>query len=197
MDRAEFEHQALDHFEAVYRMAYHLTGNQERAEDLVQEVYVRALRPQSVEAFNPHGGGLKSYLLVICHNAHYSSIKKHARESARLGPGEEAVDARAGPADDRVWVGRAPLDWDQVDERLKHAIDQLGPEFREVLLLWSVDQFKYREIAEILGVRIGTVMNRLYRARQFLTEALRKHATADDPWKIPEVVPAEQAPNTA
>ncbi|MCG3122129.1 MAG: ECF RNA polymerase sigma factor SigR [Phycisphaerales bacterium] len=197
MDRAEFEHQALEHFEAIYRMAYHLTGNHERAEDLVQEVYVRALRPQSVEAFNPHGGGMKSYLLVICHNAHYSALKKASRESGKLVSAEDAVDHRAGPADDRLWIGRYGMDWEQVDERLKNAIERLSPEFREVLLLWSVEQFKYREIADVLGVRIGTVMSRLYRARQMLTDALRDGSTGDDPWKIPDDSSPQQSPNTA
>ncbi len=195
MDRAEFERQALEHFEAVYRMAYHLAGNAEKAEDLVQEVFVRALRPKSVEAFNPHGGGMKSFLLVICHNAYYSQIKKVSRESGKLGLGEEAVDAHAGPGEDGFVYDRSTMNWEHVDDRLKQAVDELGPEFREVLLLWSVEQLKYREIAEILGVRIGTVMSRLYRARQFLAEALRKDATARDQWRLPET-PIIQAPKT-
>lgn len=191
MDRAEFERQALDHFEAVYRMAYHLTGNAERAEDLAQEVFVRALRPKSVESFNPHGGGLKSYLLVICHNAYYTQIKKNSKESGKLGIGEEAVDSQAGPSDDKAVYDRHSMDWEHVDDRIKQAVDRLGPEFREVLLLWSVEQFKYREIAEILGVRIGTVMSRLFRARQFLAEALRRDASARDQWRLAAITPAQ------
>ncbi len=187
MDRAEFEHQALEHFDAVYRMAYHLTGSSEKAEDLAQEVFVRALRPQSVESFNPHGGGLKSFLLVICHNAYYSQVKKLARESGRLGPGEEAVDGRAGPGEEKTVFDRNSMDWEQVDDRLKKAVEQLGPEFREALLLWSVEGLKYREIAEILGVRIGTVMSRLYRARQFLADLLAKDAQARDQWRLGQV----------
>ncbi len=194
MDRAEFERQALEHFEAVYRMAYHLTGSAERAEDLAQEVYVRALRPRSVETFNPHGGGLKSFLLVICHNAYYSSLKRNARESGKLAPGDEAVDGHAGPSDPGIVFDRSTMDWEHVDDRLKRAIDRLSPEFREVLLLWSVEQLKYREIAEILDVRIGTVMSRLFRARQFLAEALRKDASARDQWRLSETSDIEPEP---
>ncbi|MCC6425307.1 MAG: RNA polymerase sigma factor [Phycisphaerales bacterium] len=184
MDRAEFERQALEHFEAVYRMAYHLTGTAERAEDLTQEVFVRALRPKSVEAFNPHGGGLKSFLLVICHNAYFSHIKKAVRESGRLAPGEEAVDEHAGPSEPGFVFDRATMNWEHVDDRLKRAVEQLGPEFREVLLLWSVEGLKYREIAEILGVRIGTVMSRLFRARQSLLQTLAGDAQARDQWRL-------------
>lgn len=196
MDRAEFEHQALEHFEAVYRMAYHLTGNAERAEDLAQEVFVRALRPRSVESFNPHGGGMKSFLLVICHNAYYTYLKKNAKESGKLGLGEEAVDLHAGPTEPAAVYDRASMDWEHVDDRIKQAVEKLGPEFREVLLLWSVEQFKYREIAEILGVRIGTVMSRLFRARQFLAEALRRDASARDQWRLPEI-PVSEEPKPA
>jgi RNA polymerase sigma-70 factor (ECF subfamily) len=59
-----------------------------------------------------------------------------------------------------------------VDDRLKAAIERLKPDYREVLLLWGVEGMKYREIADILGIPIGTVMSRLHRARSILTEEL-------------------------
>ncbi|HLO41595.1 MAG TPA: sigma factor-like helix-turn-helix DNA-binding protein, partial [Phycisphaerales bacterium] len=92
----------------------------------------------------------------------------------------------AGSAEPGVVFDRSTMDWEHVDDRLKRAIDRLSPEFREVLLLWSVEQLKYREIAEILNVRIGTVMSRLFRARQFLADALRKDASARDQWRLAE-----------
>ena len=59
-----------------------------------------------------------------------------------------------------------------MDDRLKHAIDDLPDHYREVLLLWAVEGLKYREIADVLDVALGTVMSRLYRARGILTENL-------------------------
>ena len=66
----------------------------------------------------------------------------------------------------------ASLDWEQVDERLKAAIERLRPEYRTVLLLWGVEGLKYRQIAEIQDIPIGTVMSRLHRARSILTSQL-------------------------
>ena len=64
------------------------------------------------------------------------------------------------------------MDWEHVDDRLKAAIDRLKPEYRSVLLLWGVEGLKYREIADIQDVPIGTVMSRLHRARTILSEEL-------------------------
>ncbi|MGV6813480.1 MAG: sigma-70 family RNA polymerase sigma factor, partial [Phycisphaerales bacterium] len=70
-----------------------------------------------------------------------------------------------------VW-DRTDLNWEHVDDRLKSAIDDLKDEYREILMLWGVDGLKYREIAEIIGVPIGTVMSRLHRARKLLADQL-------------------------
>ena len=68
------------------------------------------------------------------------------------------------------------LDWEHVDERLKVAIESLRPEYRSVLLLWGVEGMKYREIADIQDIPIGTVMSRLHRARAMLAEQLTEFA---------------------
>jgi len=181
MERQEFERLALGHLDAVYRMAFHLTRNPDEAEDLVQEVYTRALRPSAVERFEDRrgddgSGGMRSWLFTICHNAFYSRIKRAARAPTAVGEffgeaSDETAPDEAPPAYDR-----ASLDWEHVDERLKEAIDSLRPEHREVLLMWGVDNLKYREIAEILDVPIGTVMSRLHRARKLAADLL----TADE-----------------
>ena len=64
------------------------------------------------------------------------------------------------------------MQWEHVDERLKEAIERLRPEYRTVLLLWGVEGLKYREIAEIEDIPIGTVMSRLHRARSILSNQL-------------------------
>ena len=170
MERAAFESLALEHLDACYRLALQLTKHPDEASDLVQETYLRALR--SAASFGEErGGGMRSWLFTILHNAFYSRVERKARapvlsenldESARSGdqgPGE------ATPA----WDLRS-LDWEQVDGRLKKAIEDLSDEHREILLMWGVEGMKYREIAGVLDVPIGTVMSRLARARAALSK---------------------------
>lgn len=187
MERAKFEALALEHLDAVYRMALHLTRRPESAEDLVQEVYARAFRPATVERFvdmsaaddlTSGAGGMRSWLFAITHNVFYSKVKKDARQPSAVGDffseaGHETPPDEAPPA----W-SRAELDWDHVDARLKNAIDNLKDEYREVLLMWGVDGLKYREISEILEVPIGTVMSRLHRARKLLADQLMEDPQA-------------------
>lgn len=174
LERAEFEKLALEHLDAVYRMAFHLTRRSEEAEDLVQDVFVRAMRPAVIERFEESAGsgGMRSWLFAICHNLFYTRVKKARRQPVAVEEffgesGTERAPDEAHPAWDR-----ASLDWEQVDGRLRAAIDGLKPEYREVLMMWGVDGLKYREIATILEVPIGTVMSRLHRARKLVSEAL-------------------------
>ena len=89
-----------------------------------------------------------------------------------LGRMQATVRSVAGPEDPIPAWDLDSLDWDHVDERLKAAVDDLRPEYRSILLLWSVEGLKYREIAEIQDIPIGTVMSRLHRARAILAHEL-------------------------
>lgn len=179
----------MEHLDAVYRMALHLTRRPDTAEDLVQEVYARAFRPNTIERFvdmSPEedtlsgSGGMRSWLFAITHNVFYSKVKREARHPIAVvefysEEGSEVPPDEAPPA----W-SRADLDWEHVDDRLKKAIDELKDDYREVLLMWGVDGLKYREIAEILEVPIGTVMSRLHRARKLLADRLLADDGASD-----------------
>lgn len=189
MDRAEFEQLALEHLESVYRLALRLTRNGERAEDLVQDTYARALRPQTVARFDPASArpgataseGMRAWLFTICHNLFYSQIKRESRAPSAV---EEFFSESAnGPLPDEpppAW-NRASFDWEQVDGRLRKIIEELKDEYREILLMWGVDGLKYREIGEILGIPIGTVMSRLHRARKIVADRLMEEPeTADE-----------------
>jgi RNA polymerase sigma-70 factor (ECF subfamily) len=177
MERQEFERLALEHLDAVYRMAFHLTRNPDEAEDLVQEVYTRALRPSAVERFEDRSGsdgsgGMRSWLFTICHNAFYSRIKRAAKAPIAVEEFFGEASNETPPNEPPPAYDRSNLDWEHVDGRLKEAIESLRPEHREVLLMWGVDNLKYREIGEILGVPIGTVMSRLHRARKLVADIL-------------------------
>jgi RNA polymerase sigma-70 factor (ECF subfamily) len=184
MQRAEFETLALEHLDAVYRLSLRLTRNSERAEDLVQDTYARAMRPATIERFDPASArpgaspseGMRAWLFTICHNLFYSQIKREARAPTAVGEFfSESDDTRLPDEPPPAW-NRASFDWEHVDERLRAAVEELKEDYREVLLMWGVDGLKYREIGEILGIPIGTVMSRLHRARKTLSDRL-----TDDP----------------
>ncbi len=175
MLREEYERLALDQLDAVYRMALQLTRNPERAQDLVQDVYVRALDkgvPERFEDRGRGGDGVRAWLFTITHHTFYSGLRraKNAPTSVEDFYAEESNETL--PDEPPPAWDLASLDWEHVDDRLKNAIDALRPEYREVLLLWGVQGLKYREIAEIVGVPIGTVMSRLHRARKMIADEI-------------------------
>jgi len=170
VERERFEKLALEHLAAVYRLAMQLARHPDGASDLVQETYVKALRVS--EGFMEQGGGMRPWLFKILQNVFYTSLAKSKRAPVSV------EELHAAAADDPRPDEPAPawdlegLDWEHVDERLKSAVEQLRPEYRSVLLLWGVEGFKYREIAQIQEIPIGTVMSRLHRARSILADQL-------------------------
>jgi RNA polymerase sigma-70 factor (ECF subfamily) len=185
LERQQFERLALEHLDSVYRMAMHLTRRPDEAEELVQEVYARAFRPGTIERFEDKGdgdgvGGMRSWLFTITHNVFYTRLKREGRQPKAVEAfyGEESAEGL--PGEPPPVFDRTELDWEHVDGRLRVAIEELKAEYREVLMMWGVDGLKYREIAEILEVPIGTVMSRLHRARKVLADRLLSDAGASD-----------------
>ncbi|MFG0328336.1 MAG: sigma-70 family RNA polymerase sigma factor [Phycisphaerales bacterium] len=170
MDRKEFEELALEHLDAVYRMAFQLTRHPDEASDLVQETYLKALRV--AERFEERGGGIRPWLFKILHNAFYSRVSRAARGPTATEEMRGFASEASAPDEPLPAWDLASFDWEHVDDRLKTAIEGLTPEYRAVLLLWGVEGMKYREIAIVLEVPIGTVMSRLHRARSILARQL-------------------------
>ena len=170
MDRETFEELALSHLDAVYRMAIQLARHPDEASDLVQETYLKALRV--AERFEEQGGGIRPWLFKILHNVFYTKLAKGKRQPMPLDELHGATDEGPRPDEPAPAWNLESLQWEHVDERLKDAIERLRPEYRTVLLLWGVEGLKYREIAEIEDIPIGTVMSRLHRARSILSDQL-------------------------
>ncbi len=171
MRAEEFEQLAMAEFDAVYRFARFLTRDADKADDLVQEVYARAFRPETVEKFQEKGAGIRAWLMTIARNSFYGSI---AHENA----GDRALDRytelglhghEEAPSPAEV----EGFDFGAAAHKLHSALAGLNPDLRDVLWLWAVEGLKYREIAESLGVPLGTVMSRLHRARAQTGKALR------------------------
>jgi RNA polymerase sigma-70 factor (ECF subfamily) len=172
--QARLSAEALTHLDALYRTALRMTRQPEDAEDLVQETYVRALR--ALDQFQD-GTNLRAWLFRILTNAFINQYRQRSR-----APRSESIDAveefylfqRMTRHDDRAAVGEPErLVLDQLaSEEIVQAIDGLPDQFREVVLLADVEDFSYKEIADILGIKIGTVMSRLHRGRQRLQALL-------------------------
>lgn len=190
LDRTEFEQLALTHLDAMHRMAYTLTRQPDAAADLVQEAYLLAFRAwksfEQRESVSPREGesgasaSMRAWLFRILHNAHFTAGRKAKRAPVLSDSLHSVRDDAILPHDDApVWDLRA-LDWERVDARLKNAIDALSDEHRSVLLLWGVEGMKYREIAEVVGVPLGTVMSRLHRARRTVADTLLAATSGSD-----------------
>lgn len=165
--RGQFEELALQQLDMLYRIARRLTGDRGQAEDLVQETYLRALRAQ--ERFNLEGYGIRPWLLRIMHNLHMSRLQRDGRQPVAVE--EEHLEATGADRPEELPIELESFE--AMDERLVKALDQLPGEYQAVLLMWAVEGLTYKEIAEALGVPVGTVMSRLYRARQRLMGQLR------------------------
>lgn len=186
MDRQDFEELALAELDAVYRFARFLTRDQEAAEDLVQEVYLRAFRPETIAGFSTRGAGVRAWLMTIARNAYYGRLERqetgrkvHERLVHDQRAAGELGDAPADPYGDR---DPSAIDWRAAGPRLEAALAALSDELRDVVWFWAVEGLKYREIAAALDVPIGTVMSRLHRARSRLAALL-----LDDPAAAPEL----------
>jgi len=168
--RQEFEEVALIHLDRLYRMARRLCGSPDDAEDLVQETYLRAFR--HFDQFDP-GTNCRAWLFAILHNTFVNRVKRDGRERPELEEGE--LDrAEVGSSEVMVAIANPEEEFLRavVEAGLVAGLERLPPRFREVVLLADVEECSYKEISQICGVPVGTVMSRLFRGRQLLRKAL-------------------------
>lgn len=151
-----FENEALPHLPDLFRVAVWLVRNVTEAEDLVQETFAEALK--SFHRYE-RGTNCKAWLTAIMY--HLNSKRK--RKLGRVQIVEDAEDQLA-----ETLIFEPPIAQKITDEDVLLALEKVPPVFREVVLLADVEEFAYREIAEILDVPIGTVMSRLHRGRKIL-----------------------------
>jgi RNA polymerase sigma factor (sigma-70 family) len=160
-----FEEAVLPHLDAAYNLARWLTRNEDDAQDVVQEAYLRALR--FFAGFR--GSDAKAWLLTIVRHTCYTWIKR--RKSPQIVCDfDEAVYARESDEPDPETVQLMKAQRQLVSE----AIEQLPVEFREVVVLRELEELSYKEISAVTGIPIGTVMSRLARARKRLLISLRE-----------------------
>ena len=169
-ERERFDDNVLPYLDAAYNLARYLLRDEHDAEEAVQEAFLRAMR---------HFGGFRGtdgrpWLLSIVRNVCFTQLgRRHA--------GGEAIefDEEIHAREEELSAPEADLARVLAAESLRRGLEQLAPEFREVLVLRELEELSYKEIAHVIGAPIGTVMSRLARGRKQLLAALGTPAVED------------------
>jgi RNA polymerase sigma-70 factor (ECF subfamily) len=154
-----FEQAVLPHLDAAYNLARWLTRNDHDAEDVAQEACLRAMK--FFDGF--HGGSIRPWLLTIVRNTYLTWL--HKNKVKEMAPLEDEVKSHDANPEEQL-LGRVD------GQALRRALDALPADYREVIVLRELEELSYKEIAEIAGIPIGTVMSRLARARRRLQESV-------------------------
>ena len=160
-----FESAALEHLDSLYGTALRLTRNEADAQDLVQDTYVKAFRAR--RQFTA-GTNLKAWLFTILHNTFRNRRRDIGRDPVEIDSDRVDLAAPADPAG----TPEEHLLRDAMGPDLQAALDALPEAFREAVWLRDVEEFPYAEIAEMLGIPLGTVMSRISRGRRMLYDKM-------------------------
>jgi RNA polymerase sigma-70 factor (ECF subfamily) len=171
---ALFNKEFLPHIDALYTFAYHLTYNEDDANDLVQETFLKAYRfIQSYE----QGTNAKAWLFKILKNGFINDYRKKTKEPNKVDY-EDIVNYH--DQEDTRHVGTVDLRQEVFEgimgDEVTKAVNSLPVDFRTVILLCDIEGFSYEEIAKIINIPIGTVRSRLHRARNMMKEQLKEYA---------------------
>jgi len=163
----DFEAAAIPHLAALYRTAKFLAYEPSDAEDLVQEVYLEAWK--SFHRFE-RGTNCRAWLFrILFHRLHH--LRRRQLKSFK-------VESFSSPAEPDALAATPPVPQEIRDGDILQALAKIPSDFREVVLMADVQEFSYKEIAETLGIPLGTVMSRLSRGRKLLRQELAQVARA-------------------
>ena len=169
-----FEREFFPHIDALYNFAFHLTYNEDDANDLVQETYLKAYRFSNSYV---EGTNAKAWLFKILKNAFINEYRKKAKRPTKVDY-EDVVNYH--DQEDTQYVGtldmRQEIFRDMMGDEVTKAVNALPVDFKTVVLLCDVEGFTYEEIAKIIDIPIGTVRSRLHRARHMLKDQLNGYA---------------------
>ncbi len=175
--RREFEMLAYVHMDSLYNTALRMTRNALDAEDLVQDVYVRAYR--FFHKFK-RDTNFKAWIFKILTNTYINQYRKKQNQprQVEIEKIEHSYVEKGLDTHDHFIEGFREINYESLfDDHIRMALDQLAEEFRLVVLLADVEAFSYKEIAKLVGCPLGTVMSRLSRGRKQLQVHLKDYAS--------------------
>jgi RNA polymerase sigma-70 factor (ECF subfamily) len=169
-----FENELLPHADALYNFAYHLTYNEEDANDLVQDTFMKAFR--FINSYE-RGTNAKAWLFKILKNGFINEYRKKAKQPNKVDyedvvAYQDADEEKGGV----VFDLRQDIFDGMMGDEITVALNSLPIDFKTVILLCDIEGFTYEEISKIIDIPIGTVRSRLHRARNMLKESLKAYA---------------------
>ncbi|MEI2672964.1 MAG: sigma-70 family RNA polymerase sigma factor [Chitinophagaceae bacterium] len=169
-----FNKEFLPQMDALYNFAFHLTLDEDDANDLVQETFLKAYR--FINSYQ-QGTNAKAWLFKILKNGFINEYRKKTKQPSKVDYDEVAS---FHDTDDEGHVEyldlRHELFQGMLGDEVTRALNQLPVDFKTIILLCDIEEFSYEEIAKIIDIPIGTVRSRLHRARNILKEKLREYA---------------------
>ncbi len=172
---ARFEKEFMPLVNSLYNFAYRLTLDEDDANDLVQETYLKAYR-----FFNSYeqGTNAKAWLFRILKNSFINDFRKKSKEPSKVDYQEVETYYNSDDVDENITTDlRVEALQDMIGDEVANALNTLAVDFRTIIILCDLEGFTYEEMAKILDIPIGTVRSRLHRARNLLKDKLRNYAS--------------------
>ena len=170
-----FDEEFMPHINSMYNFAFRLTMDEDDANDLVQDTYLKAFR--FINSFQK-GTNAKAWLFRILKNSFINDYRKKSKEPAKVDYQEVETfyNSEDAEADNITPDLRSESLSEMIGDEVANALNSLAVDFRTVIILCDIEGFTYEEMAKILDIPIGTVRSRLHRARNLLKEKLRGYA---------------------
>lgn len=169
-NKDKFEEIVLPHLNAAFNLARWLTGNDQDAEDVVQEAYLRAYK--FLDGFREGSG--RSWLLTIVRNTYYNWLQQNRSHNLEI-----SLDPELETMQSNELHPEAKLIQNADSDLLRQILKELPLEYREVIVLREIEDMSYKEISNLINIPLGTVMSRLARGRKQLQEHLLYHLSKE------------------
>ncbi|HXA00718.1 MAG TPA: sigma-70 family RNA polymerase sigma factor [Cytophagaceae bacterium] len=171
---AQFEKEFMPLIGSLYNFAYRLTLDEDDANDLVQETYMKAYR--FFDSYE-QGTNAKAWLFRILKNSFINDFRKKSKQPSKIDYQEVESFYNSDDIDENITTDlRIESVQEMIGDEVANALNSLAVDFRTIIILCDLEGFTYEEMAKILDIPIGTVRSRLHRARNLLKDKLKKYA---------------------